>query len=190
MDANRVSNVDLTTAPEILRRPEPAPKPALRTPKSNPLRTDAPFLRSMSFRPMSFGWSAALFVASIATIIVFEVFVARFDPNAMPDLVVAPVDPNVALPGFVIGPVDASPRLALTVVLELSMLALLVTPLLAMIRTRGAALVGIAGGLGVLGLQAECFVGGHTGFFATPFLAINAAMVGLVAVGVAALTRR
>ena len=79
---------------------------------------------------------------------------------------------------------------ALAALIESLGLLLLATPILALIRSRFAAHTGLISGLGILGFQAECLIGGHTSFFAAPFLAVTAAVVALLGVSAAALARK
>ncbi len=164
MDASKARDVDLSAVPQIQRQPEAESwldVVAEREPKARPQEA----AKLLDVGGLSSRQGRAIAAISVVAMLALDIFAA-------------PVDPNAAGPGALV-----------TTIVDLSILALLATPLMALARTRGAALAGLAGAMAVLGLQAQCFIGGHTGFFATPFLAINAAMVGLVAVCAASLRR-
>ncbi len=115
---------------------------------------------------LSTPWSAAVFAMSAIALLVLEIVAAGADPNA-PE----PSELVASIAGFVA-------------------LFLVATPLFALFGSRMAPASGLLASVGLLGFQAECFIGGHTGFFAAPFLAVNVAVLGLVAVCGAALARR
>ena len=83
----------------------------------------------------------------------------------------------------------ASPATWMVVGTTIAAWSLLLTPLIALTRSRISAGAGLFGALTFLGFQAECAVGGHVGWFVGWFMAINIAAVALAAVCGAALVR-